>query len=178
MGLATIEITTVSAEETIALGRVFSAVVEPGDVVLLTGDLGAGKTQFSRGLGEGLGVCEAVTSPTFNIVLVHESGRIPLYHFDLYRLDDGDDLQDIDYYAIVEGDGVSLVEWGDKFGESVESADVEVRYEITGDEGRSIAIVALSERGSDIIDSLKRTDIQSHLTRERSLHVAKESVDV
>lgn len=178
MDLATIEITTVSAEETIALGRVFSGVVEPGDVVLLTGDLGAGKTQFSRGLGEGLGVSEAVTSPTFNIVLVHESGRIPLYHFDLYRLDDGGDLQDIDYYAIVEGDGVSLVEWGDKFAESIESADVEVRYEITGDQGRSITVVALSKRGGEVIDSLKQAGIQSHLTRERSLRVSKESVDV
>ena len=85
--------------------RALAPLLVAGDVVLLSGDLGAGKTQLTKGVAEGLGVAEPVTSPTFNILLVHQ-GRLPLYHFDLYRLERADELEDLDYYATLEADGV------------------------------------------------------------------------
>lgn len=117
--------TTASCAETQALGACLAQLLAPQDVIILTGDLGAGKTQFTKGVAEGLGVVEPVTSPTFNIVLVHE-GRLPLYHFDLYRLDEPWELDDIDYHGILEADGASLVEWGDKFPDDLPIDRVEV----------------------------------------------------
>ncbi len=108
---------TESAAQTMAAGEALAPLLVAGDVVLLSGDLGAGKTQFAKGVAEGLGVVEPVTSPTFNILLVHQ-GRLPLYHFDLYRLEHADELEDLDYYATLESDGVCLVEWGDRFTEA------------------------------------------------------------
>ncbi|HSK46403.1 MAG TPA: tRNA (adenosine(37)-N6)-threonylcarbamoyltransferase complex ATPase subunit type 1 TsaE, partial [Coriobacteriia bacterium] len=87
---------TSSSNATQACGAQLAHLVDAGDVLLLTGDLGAGKTQLTKGLAAGLGVAEPVTSPTFNMLLVHE-GRVPLYHFDLYRLDRADQLDDLDY---------------------------------------------------------------------------------
>lgn len=115
-------------------------------MLLLAGDLGAGKTQLAKGIGEGLGIAEPVTSPTFNILVVHE-GRLPLYHFDLYRLERADDLEDLDYFGTLEADGVSVVEWGDRFPDALPRAYVAVELHITGDETRSIDIVGLGERG-------------------------------
>ena len=104
-----------SVEETRKLAFGMAQKAQPGDVILLTGDLGAGKTHFTQGFACGLGMNEVPTSPTFNLVCEYHDGRLPLYHFDLYRLEDATELDDIDYYAIIEGDGVSLVEWGNKF---------------------------------------------------------------
>ncbi|MDD5805802.1 MAG: tRNA (adenosine(37)-N6)-threonylcarbamoyltransferase complex ATPase subunit type 1 TsaE [Eggerthellales bacterium] len=104
-----------SVEDTQDLAAAFAQASCPGDVILLVGDLGAGKTHFTQGFARGLGVTETPTSPTFNLVCEYHSGRLPLYHFDLYRLDDPEELEDIDYFGILEADGVSCVEWGDKF---------------------------------------------------------------
>ena len=114
-----ITIATASEAATQAVGaRAGRRSCAPGDVVVLSGDLGAGKTQLTKGLAAGLGVAEPVTSPTFNILLVHE-GRIPLYHFDLYRLESAEQLEDLDYWGTLEADGVSVVEWGDRFPEAM-----------------------------------------------------------
>ena len=99
-----------SVEETQQLARAISERVQPGDVILLVGDLGAGKTHFTQGFAAGLGIAEVPTSPTFNLVCEYHDGRLPLYHFDLYRLEEPEELEDIDYYGITEGDGVSLVD--------------------------------------------------------------------
>jgi tRNA threonylcarbamoyladenosine biosynthesis protein TsaE len=128
------------------LGAELAALVVPGDVLLLTGDLGAGKTVLAKGLAEGLGVSESVTSPTFNIMLVHE-GRIPLYHFDLYRLDRPEQLEDVDYFGTLEADGVSIVEWGDRFARADPGDRVLVRIAIEGDTERRIDIVGRGPRG-------------------------------
>lgn len=101
-----------SVEETQQLARAISERVQPGDVILLVGDLGAGKTHFTQGFAAGLGIAEVPTSPTFNLVCEYHDGRLPLYHFDLYRLEEPEELEDIDYYGITEGDGVSLVGMG------------------------------------------------------------------
>lgn len=106
-----------TVEETIAAGRALGEVLQPGDVVLLDGDLGAGKTQFAKGVAAGLGIAQEIISPTFNIVLAYDSGRIPLLHFDLYRLEDASQLEDIDFYASVDESSLStsLIEWSKLF---------------------------------------------------------------
>jgi len=150
---------TSGASQTMRAGALLAGLVAPGDVVLLSGDLGAGKTQLTKGVAMGLGVEEPVTSPTFNILLVHE-GRIPLYHFDLYRLDKATELQEIDYDATLEADGVSVVEWGDRFAEARPRAGLAVAIRITGDEERQVEVVALGERGEALasawLDALTR----------------------
>lgn len=144
--------TTIAESATQACGSALAGSLEPGDVLLLSGDLGAGKTQLTKGLAEGLGVAEPVTSPTFNILLVHQ-GRLPLYHFDLYRLEDADQLEDLDYYAVLEGDGVAVVEWGDRFAEAAPLDGVAVTLTILGDTERRIEAIALGSRGERILDS-------------------------
>jgi tRNA threonylcarbamoyladenosine biosynthesis protein TsaE len=138
-----------SREATERLGEVLAQLVAPGDVILLSGDLGAGKTQLTKGLARGLGVGEPVTSPTFNILLVHD-GRMPLYHFDLYRLEHAEELDDIDYWGTLEAGGVSVVEWGDRFAEALPGDGIDVAITITGDDSREIDVHALGPRGREL----------------------------
>lgn len=112
-----------------------------GDVVLLDGDLGAGKTQFAQGVAAGLGVAEPVTSPTFNIMFEYTSGRVPLYHFDLYRLDDASQLEDVDFYGVTDSctPGVTLVEWGSMFPDEMPEDAIRVRISrVPGDEAARV----------------------------------------
>ncbi|MDZ4170080.1 MAG: tRNA (adenosine(37)-N6)-threonylcarbamoyltransferase complex ATPase subunit type 1 TsaE [Coriobacteriia bacterium] len=139
-------IATVSAEQTMRIGQLLAPLLVAADVVLLSGDLGAGKTQLTKGIAEGLGVIEPVTSPTFNMLLVHE-GRIPLYHFDLYRLDEAVQLEDLDYYATLEADGVAVVEWGDRFAEALPLDGIAVTVRLVSDEGRRFEVRPLGPRG-------------------------------
>ena len=145
----TTELHTASEAATQACGARLAEFVSAGDVVLLSGDLGAGKTQLTKGLAEGLGVSEPVTSPTFNILLVHQ-GRIPLYHFDLYRLDMAEQLEDLDYFAVLEADGVAVVEWGDRFEESFPPDGLLVVLHIEGDTDRAVAVRPLGPRGEHL----------------------------
>lgn len=147
--LPVVSFTTCGEAATQACGQSLAALLRPGDVLLLSGDLGAGKTQLTKGIGHGLGVAEPVTSPTFNILLVHE-GRIPLYHLDLYRLNDAEELVDLDYYATVEGDGVAVVEWGDRFAEAAPADGVTVEIHIIGDDERRLDVAALGTRGREL----------------------------
>ena len=133
---------------TVSVGRALAALVCVGDVVLLAGDLGAGKTQLTKGLAVGLGVEEPVTSPTFNILLLH-AGRVPLYHFDLYRLLDAAQLEDIDYWGTLEADGVSVVEWGDRFPEAIPDECLTIRIAIT-DEERELSAETRGARPSEL----------------------------
>lgn len=102
-----------SAQETEALGERLAAHLRPGDVIAYTGDLGAGKTAFTRGLARGLGVTDRVTSPTFTIVNEYEGGRLPLFHFDLYRMDSPEELFDIGWEDYLARGGVCAVEWSE-----------------------------------------------------------------
>ena len=133
-----------------ALGEALAPLLEAGDVLLLAGDLGAGKTQLTKGIARGLGITDPVTSPTFNMMLVHD-GRLPLYHFDLYRLDAASQLEDLDYAATLEADGVSVVEWGDRFAEACPPDGLLVRILIEGDEQRLFALHALGDRGRQLV---------------------------
>ncbi len=105
--------TTQTPQETEALGERLGKLVQPGTTLAYTGDLGAGKTAFTRGLARGLGVTERVTSPTFTIVDEHLGGRLPLFHFDLYRLSSSDDLYDIGWEDYQARGGVCAVEWSE-----------------------------------------------------------------
>ena len=102
-----------SPQETEALGERLAARLRPGDVIAYTGDLGAGKTAFTRGLARGLGVIDRVTSPTFTIVNEYEGGRLPLFHFDLYRMDSPEELFDIGWEDYLARGGVCAVEWSE-----------------------------------------------------------------
>lgn len=104
-------IETFSAEETFAFGQKIGENAKPGDVYTLIGDLGVGKTVFTQGVAKGLGIQGAVNSPTFTIVQVYEEGRIPFYHFDVYRIADVDEMDEIGYEDYFYGDGLCLIEW-------------------------------------------------------------------
>lgn len=116
------EFITHSAQQTENLGQAFGALLQPGDVVAFYGGLGAGKTAFTRGLAKGLGIDEAVTSPTYTVVNEYASGRIPLFHFDMYRLADEDDLFDIGWEDYLERGGVCAVEWSEKVSSALQGA--------------------------------------------------------
>lgn len=111
----TYQATLATQADTDALAAKLAPLLEPGDVILLSGDLGAGKTRFVQGVARALGISGEVSSPTFNILLTYDEGRLPLNHFDLYRLDAPEDLEDVGYWETLEGDGASFVEWGEKF---------------------------------------------------------------
>ncbi|NBH97800.1 tRNA (adenosine(37)-N6)-threonylcarbamoyltransferase complex ATPase subunit type 1 TsaE [Anaerotruncus sp. 1XD22-93] len=104
---------TFCAEETFELGRSLGEQAKPGDIYTLNGDLGVGKTVFSQGLANGLGIAEPISSPTFTIVQVYEEGRLPFYHFDVYRIGDAEEMEEIGYQDYFYGNGVCLIEWAD-----------------------------------------------------------------
>ena len=105
-------IETRKPEETYELGRKMGREAEPGQIICLSGDLGVGKTVFTQGFAAGLGIEGPVNSPTFTILQQYEDGRLPLYHFDVYRIGDVSEMDEIGYEDCFYGDGVSLVEWG------------------------------------------------------------------
>ena len=104
---------TYSPEETFAFGKQLGIQAKPGEIYCLAGDLGTGKTVFTQGFAAGLGVTEPVSSPTFTIVQIYDSGRLPLYHFDVYRIGDAEEMEEIGYEEFFYGSGVCLIEWPD-----------------------------------------------------------------
>ena len=130
---------TNTPEQTEAIGERLAAVLTPGTVIAYTGDLGAGKTAFTRGLARGLGALDRVTSPTYTIVNEYLSGRMPLFHFDMYRLGSSDELFDIGWEDYLERGGVCAVEWSENVADAMENALV-VSIEKTGEDTRRITI--------------------------------------
>ena len=130
--------TTHSAEETRRLGERRAGVLRPGDTVLLTGDLGAGKSELARGVARGLGVTETVTSPSFTILNVYESGRVPFYHFDWYRLESEDELYELGMDEYLGGDGIAMVEWPERCRDAVPSDCLKLKLTVTGENSREI----------------------------------------
>ena len=117
---------TNNEEETQQLGERLAGALKPGAVIAFTGDLGAGKTAFTRGLARGLGIEERVTSPTFTIVNEYEGGRLPLFHFDMYRLEDADSLFDIGWEDYLDRGGVCAVEWSEQTEDALPSNAIRV----------------------------------------------------
>ena len=152
---------TSSREETIALGERLGRALAPGDVLVLTGDLGAGKTQLTKGIAAGMGVTDDVTSPTFTIEMVYEGTEMPLYHFDLYRLDSPDQLEDTGIFDVLGGDGVCSIEWGEQFADEIGDARVDVFVTRLDDEAapgqeppREVRLVAHDARGEGLLATL------------------------
>ena len=136
--------TTASVEETRDLGAAVAGVARLGDVVVLAGDLGAGKTAFAQGFGRGLGVSERITSPTFTLVHVYDSGRLPIHHLDVYRLDQLSEVLDLGLAEMLEEGGVVLVEWGDAIAPLLPHDYLEVRLTFgDGDDDRHLALRAV-----------------------------------
>ena len=133
------EFITNSPLETEKVGEALGKVLNPGTILAYEGDLGAGKTAFTRGLARGLGAKEQVTSPTYTIVNEYLSGRMPLFHFDMYRLASSDDLWDIGWEDYLERGGVCAVEWSENVEDALEGA-VNVTIEKLGEESRRISI--------------------------------------
>ena len=120
------EYTTAGEEQTEALGFRLGQLIQPGAVIAYTGDLGAGKTAFTRGLARGLGIPDRVTSPTFTIVNEYEGGRLPLFHFDMYRLGSADELYDIGWEDYLARGGVCAVEWSEIVRDALEPGCIRV----------------------------------------------------
>jgi tRNA threonylcarbamoyladenosine biosynthesis protein TsaE len=146
-------LTTCSEQETEALGRALGEHLFPGAVILLNGELGAGKTVFARGVARGLGVEATVQSPTFTLLNAH-TGRLPFYHFDLYRLETEGELYDLGFDEVLDGDGVSLVEWAGKFSGFFSMPALQI--EILGAEGpcRQITFTAAERKYEKIVHDL------------------------
>lgn len=137
---------TFSAEETFAVGEEIGRNAKPGDVYTLVGDLGAGKTVLAQGIACGLGIVGTVNSPTFTIMQVYGDGRIPLYHFDVYRIGDIEEMDEIGYEEYFYGDGVTIIEWADLIGEILPEHYCEIRIEKDPEKGfdyRRISVVRM-----------------------------------
>ena len=140
--------TTNSPLETEKIGEALGKILPAGTILAYEGDLGAGKTAFTRGLARGLGYRDPVTSPTYTIVNEYLGGRLPLFHFDMYRLRSSDDLFDIGWEDYLDRNGICAVEWSENVRDAMENA-ITLRIEKTGDESRRITI-----EGSVDLDAL------------------------
>ena len=141
------EFITNSPEETERIGAALGKILPPGTILAYRGDLGAGKTAFTRGLARGLGYTEPVTSPTYTIVNEYLGGRLPLFHFDMYRLRSSDDLWDIGWDDYLDRNGVCAVEWSENVDDAMEGA-IYVTIHKTGEASRRIVI----EGGENLAD--------------------------
>jgi len=141
------EFITNSPEQTEAIGVALGKILNPGTVLAYRGDLGAGKTAFTRGLARGLGYTDMVTSPTYTIVNEYLGGRLPLFHFDMYRLASSDDLWDIGWEDYLDRNGICAVEWSENVADAMEDA-ILITIHKTGEQSRRIEI----EGGMDLAD--------------------------
>lgn len=135
------EYRTHSESETEAVGEALATTLSPGTVIAFTGDLGAGKTAFTRGLARGLGIGERVTSPTFTIVNEYEGGRLPLFHFDMYRLESSEEFFDIGWEDYLRRGGVCAVEWSEKVADALVGA---LRVDIRRGEGERDRVITVT----------------------------------
>lgn len=145
-----------SVEETIKLGKEIATALQANDMLVLTGDLGAGKTHFTKGIACGLHINAEITSPTFPIVVEYADGILPLLHFDLYRLEDVSQLEDIAWYELIESQAVYLVEWGDKFPDELPDDYVQLDFSVDSNGMRKIAVLPQGLRGQELAETIAR----------------------
>lgn len=136
-----------SAADTFALGKKIGENAQAGQVYTLLGDLGVGKTVFTQGVAAGLGIKEAVNSPTFTIVQIYEEGRLPFYHFDVYRIGDVEEMEEIGYEDCFYGEGICLIEWANLIEEILPASYIEVRIEKDLEKGFDYRKITLTEKG-------------------------------
>lgn len=139
--------TTKAVEQTRDLAAALAELARPGDLLLLAGDLGAGKTAFAQGFGRGLGIDDPITSPTFTLAREYDGGRLRLHHLDVYRLEALDEVLDIGLPELLDDDAVTLVEWGDAIIPAVPSDYLEIRISFgEGDDDRTLALQSVGPR--------------------------------
>ncbi len=138
---------TYSAEETFALGRQIGQQAKAGEVYTLIGDLGVGKTVLTQGVAAGLGIEEAVNSPTFTILQIYEEGRLPFYHFDVYRIGDVEEMEEIGYEDCFYGEGVCLIEWANLIEEILPRQYRQITIEKDLRKGFDYRRITIEERG-------------------------------
>ena len=138
-------IETRSPEMTYRLGEAIGRQVKPGDIICLNGDLGVGKTVFTQGLALGLGIDEPVCSPTFTIVQVYDEGRMPFYHFDVYRIGDIEEMDEIGYEDYFYGDGLTMIEWANLIEEILPSKRKEITIEKDLEKGFDYRRITIKE---------------------------------
>lgn len=161
MSLRCVEFTLSPAtlEDIARAAAAVARVVADGDVVLLNGTLGAGKTTFTQAFARELGVCEAVVSPTFTIVNTYESGRIPLHHFDVYRLNVVEELDDVDFWELVDAStpGVSVVEWASRFADDMpdEALSITIAPCSEGSDVRTLQFEAFGVRAEEALEAIR-----------------------
>ena len=141
-------IETRSPEETFALGEKLGREAKPGQIYTLNGDLGTGKTVFTQGFAAGLGITEPVNSPTFTILQVYEEGRMPFYHFDVYRIGDVEEMDEIGYEDCFYGEGVCLIEWAELIEEILPEKVIVVTIEKDLEQGFDYTLEGLPETGT------------------------------
>ncbi len=136
---------THAAEETFALGEKLAKQISPGSVITLDGDLGVGKTVFTQGFARGLGITEPVASPTFTILQIYEEGRMPFYHFDVYRIGDVEEMDELGYEEYFFGDGVTMIEWATLITEILPQNRICVRIEKDVEKGFDYRKIIITE---------------------------------
>ena len=134
-------------EETFEVGRTIGMNAKPGQIYTLTGDLGVGKTVFTQGVAAGLGITEPVNSPTFTIIQEYEDGRLPFYHFDVYRIGDLEEMEEIGYDDYFFGQGICLIEWAELIEEILPEKRIEVTIEKDLEKGFEYRKITIEERG-------------------------------
>ena len=140
-------IETHDPEETFEVGRTIGMNAKPGQIYTLTGDLGVGKTVFTQGVAAGLGITEPVNSPTFTIIQEYEDGRLPFYHFDVYRIGDLEEMEEIGYDDYFFGHGICLIEWAELIEEILPEKRIEVTIEKDLEKGFEYRKITIEERG-------------------------------
>nr|WP_288632713.1 tRNA (adenosine(37)-N6)-threonylcarbamoyltransferase complex ATPase subunit type 1 TsaE [uncultured Blautia sp.] len=140
-------IETHDPEETFEVGKTIGMNAKPGQIYTLTGDLGVGKTVFTQGVAAGLGITEPVNSPTFTIIQEYEDGRLPFYHFDVYRIGDLEEMEEIGYDDYFFGQGICLIEWAELIEEILPEKRIEVTIEKDLEKGFEYRKITIEERG-------------------------------
>ena len=141
-------IETMSAEETFEAGVALAKAAKAGEVYALLGDLGVGKTVFTQGVAKGLGITEPVSSPTFTIIQEYEEGRLPFYHFDVYRIADVEEMYEIGFDDYIEGDGVCLIEWANLISELLPEDITVIRIEKNLEKGFDYRMITVTKGGA------------------------------
>ena len=143
-------IETHDPEETFEVGRKIGMNAKPGQIYTLKGDLGVGKTVFTQGVAAGLGITEPVNSPTFTIIQEYEDGRLPFYHFDVYRIGDLEEMEEIGYDDYFFGQGICLIEWAELIEEILPEKRIEVTIEKDLEKGFEYRKITIEERGEEV----------------------------
>ena len=154
--MKSLEFLSKSPQETISLARRLAGQLQKGDILCLSGNLGSGKTTFTKGIAKGLGINEKnVNSPTFILMNAHP-GKLPLFHFDFYRLENPGEINQIGYEEFLYDEGVAVIEWAERLKNLFPKEGLKIHFDFEGDKKRLIAFAALGKRGAEILRGLKK----------------------